>query len=332
MWETIESFDVALEFCLFNNFLEGSVEYYRRNSSDLLYNLPIALSNGLNQVPVNLGDMYNSGLEMALTANLVNTAEFDWNLTLQASTFKNEITFLPDPFINGSKRWAEGRSRFDFFLLRTAGVDPETGDQLFYVYEDDDNGESVPVLDENGNIETTNDWQETQQAYTGDSSIPDLLGSVANSFSYKGFNLDFLITYGIGGSVLDNAYAGMMHSGSYGNSLHPDIMNAWREPGDITDVPRMENGNVNLVRTQSDRFLTDASFWALKNVNIGYSFGNETTNALGLDNLRISVTGENLYLKSERDGLDPQYNLAGTPPGDDFSPPRIISLGLNLSF
>jgi TonB-linked SusC/RagA family outer membrane protein len=332
VWETIESFDVALEFGLFNNFLEGSVEYYRRNSSDLLYNLPIALSNGLNQVPVNLGDMYNSGLEMALTANLVNTAEFDWNLTLQASTFKNEITFLPDPFINGSKRWAEGRSRFDFFLLRTAGVDPETGDQLFYVYEDDDNGESVPVLDENGNIETTNDWQETQQAYTGDSSIPDLLGSVANSFSYKGFNLDFLITYGIGGSVLDNAYAGMMHSGSYGNSLHPDIMNAWREPGDITDVPRMENGNVNLVRTQSDRFLTDASFWALKNVNIGYSFGNETTNALGLDNLRISVTGENLYLKSERDGLDPQYNLAGTPPGDDFSPPRIISLGLNLSF
>ncbi|GGW77586.1 SusC/RagA family TonB-linked outer membrane protein [Salegentibacter mishustinae] len=332
VWETIESFDVALEFGLFNNFLEGSVEYYRRNSSDLLYNLPIALSNGLNQVPVNLGDMYNSGLEMALTANLINTAEFDWNLTLQASTFKNEITFLPDPFINGSKRWAEGRSRFDFFLLRTAGVDPETGDQLFYVYEDDDNGESVPVLDENGNIETTNDWQETQQAYTGDSSIPDLLGSVANSFSYKGFNLDFLITYGIGGSVLDNAYAGMMHSGSYGNSLHPDIMNAWREPGDITDVPRMENGNVNLVRTQSDRFLTDASFWALKNVNIGYSFGNETTNALGLDNLRISVTGENLYLKSERDGLDPQYNLAGTPPGDDFSPPRIISLGLNLSF
>ncbi|MCP9200889.1 SusC/RagA family TonB-linked outer membrane protein [Gramella sp. GC03-9] len=331
-WETIENFDVALEFALFDNFLEGSFEYYRKNSSDLLYNLPIALSNGLNQVPVNLGDMYNSGLEMALTANLINRDDFDWNLTLQASTFKNEITFLPDPFINGSKRWAEGRSRFDFFLLRTAGVDPETGDQLFYVYEDDENGESVPVLDENGNIETTNDWQETQQAYTGDSSIPDLLGSVANSFSYKGFNFDFLITYGVGGTVLDNAYAGMMHSGSYGNSLHPDILNAWREPGDITDVPRMENGNPNLVRTQSDRFLTDASFWALKNVNIGYNFSGDTTEALGLDNLRISVTGENLYLGSERDGLDPQYNLAGTSPGDDFSPPRIVSVGVNLSF
>lgn len=331
-WETIENFDVALEFALFNNLLEGSVEYYRKNSSDLLYNLPIALSNGLNQVPVNLGDMYNSGWEMALTAYLLNRNDFDWNITLQASTFKNEITSLPDPFINGSKRWAEGRSRFDFFLLRTAGVDPETGDQLFYVYEDDENGESVPVLDGNGDIETTNDWQATQQAYTGDSSIPDLLGSVANSFSYKGFNFDFLITYGIGGSVLDNAYAGLMHSGSYGSSLHPDILDAWREPGDITDVPRMENGNPNLVRTQSDRFITDASFWALKNVNIGYNFGRNTTDALGLDNLRVSVTGENLYLSSERDGLDPQYNLAGTAPGDDFSPPRIVSLGVNLSF
>ncbi len=331
-WETIENFDVALEFALFDNFLEGSVEYYKKNSSDLLYNLPIALSNGLNQVPVNLGDMYNSGWEMSLTAYLLDRNDFDWNLTLQASTFKNEITSLPDPFINGSKRWAEGRSRFDFFLLRTAGVDPATGDQLFYLYEDDENGESVPVLDENGNIETTNDWQETQQAYTGDSSIPDLLGSVANSFSYKGFNFDFLITYGIGGSVLDNAYSGLMHSGSYGSSLHPDILRAWREPGDVTDVPRLENGNPNLVRTQSDRFLTDASFWALKNVNIGYNFNRNTTEALGLDNLRVSVIGENLYLSSERDGLDPQYNLAGTPPGDDFSPPRIVSLGLNLSF
>lgn len=332
LWETIENFDVALEFTVLNHRLEGSIEYYKKNSSDLLYNLPIAPSNGLNEVPVNVGDMYNSGWELGLTGYILQGGDFNWSMTLQASTFKNEITFLPDPFINGSKRWAEGRSRFDFFLLRTAGVDPQTGSQLFYMYENDENGESVPVLDADGNIATTDDWQETQQAYTGDSAIPDLLGSVANSFSYKGFNLDFLITYGVGGTVLDNAYAGMMHSGSYGSSLHPDILSAWREPGDITDVPRLENGNPNLVRTQSDRFLTDASFWSLKNVNLGYTFGEGTTEVLGLDRLRISLTGENLYLSSEREGLNPQYNLAGTSPGDDFSPARIVSLGLNLSF
>lgn len=331
-WETIENFDVALEFTLFNNFLDGSVEYYKRNSSDLLYLLPIAPSNGLNVVPVNVGDMYNSGWEMALTANLFDKPDFRWNVTLQASTFKNEITSLPDPFVNDSKRWDVGRSRFDFYILRTAGVDSETGDQLFLQYELDDNGNSVPVLDANGEIATTNDWQDTERAYTGDSSIPDLLGSIANSISYKGFSFDFLINYGIGGSVLDNAYSAMMHSGNYGSSLHPDILRAWRQPGDITDVPRMENGNPNLVRTQSDRFLTDASFWALRNVNLGYTFDSKIANQLGLDQLRVSLTGENLYTKSERKGLNPQFNLAGTGAGNDFNPARIISLGLNVTF
>ena len=331
-WETVESFDVALEFGLFDNLIDGSIEYYKRNSSDLLYDLPIALSNGLNSYPANVADMYNSGWEIGLTGHLVNTLDFKWDLTLQGSTFKNEITSLPDPFVNGSKRWEIGRSRYDFFLLHTAGVDPATGDQLFLMFEIDDDGNSVPVLDANGEQETTNDWQDTERAYTGDSTLPDLLGSITNSFSYKGFNLNVLITYGIGGKVLDNGYSAMMHSGTFGRSYHPDILNAWRAPGDVTSVPRLENGNVDLVRTQSTRFLTDASFWALKNINLGYSFDSSITNKIGVDNLRLSVTGENLFLKSKRDGLDPQYSLAGTTSGNDFNPSRIFSVGLNVSF
>ena len=331
-WETIENFDIALEFALFNNFIDGSIEYYKRNSSDLLYELPIAPSNGLNIVPTNIGDMFNSGWEIGLTGHLFNTADFNWDLTLQASTFKNEITSLPDPFINDSKRWAEGRSRYDFYLLRTAGVDPATGDQLFYKYELDANNESVPVIGGDGNIETTNDWQDTERTYTGHSSIPDLLGSISNSLSYKGFSLDFLINFGIGGSVLDNGYSAMLHSGNFGRSLHPDILNAWRQPGDITNVPRLENGNPNLVRTQSSRFLTDATFWTLKNVNLGYTFNSTINDQLNVDYLRLSVSGENLFTKSERKGLNPQFNLAGTGSGNDFNPPRIISIGLNVSF
>jgi TonB-linked SusC/RagA family outer membrane protein len=332
LWETTESYDVALEFGLFDNFLEGSIEYYRRNSTDLLYNLPIAPSNGLNVVPVNAGDLYNSGWEFGLTAHFFNKSEFKWDLSLLGSTLKNEITSLPDPFIDGSKRWAAGRSRFDFFLLRTAGVDPENGDQLFFRYEFDENNESVPVLDEDGTHLTTNDWTDTERAYTGDSSIPDFIGSVASTFSYKGFTLDFLITYGIGGSVLDNAYAGMMHAGTYGNSSHPDILNAWREPGDITSVPRLENGNILLAPTQSDRFLTDGSFWNIRNASLAYRFDKKVSDQLGLDNLTVNLTGENLYFKSKRDGLDPQANLAGLANGNNFFPPRIFSLGLNVSF
>ena len=331
-WETIGSWDVALEFGLFNNFIDGSIEYYKRNSSDLLYDLPIALSNGLNAYPANIADMYNSGWELGLTGHLFSKNDFKWDLTLQASTFKNEITSLPDPFINGSKRWEVGRSRYDFYILQTAGVDPTNGDQLFKMFEIDADGNSVPVLDSNGVQETTNDWEATERAYTGDSSIPDLLGSIANSISYKGFDLNVLVTYGIGGTVLDSGYSDMMHTGSFGRSYHPDILNAWRQPGDITDVPRLVSGSTTQVRAQSTRFLTDASFWSLKNVNLGYSFQNDITTKLGIDALRLSLTGENLFLKSKRTGLDPQYNLSGTPAGDDFSPSRILSVGLNLSF
>jgi len=331
-WETVESFDVALEFTLFNNFLDGSIEYYKRNSSDLLYDLPIALSNGLNAFPSNIGDMYNSGIELGLTGNIITTPDFRWGLTLTATKQKNEITSLPDPFVSGTKRWDVGKSRYDFYIRETAGVDPETGDQLFYVYELDDDGNSVPVMAEDGTQETTNDWEATERTYTGASSIPDLIGSVANSLYFKGISFDFLVTYGIGGDILDFGYANMMHSGTYGRSLHPDILNAWTQPGDMTDVPRMENGNPNLVRTESTRFLTDASYWALRNVNLGYTLGNNIVGKLGMENIRVSITGENLFLKSKREGLNPQYNLAGTPSGNDFNPARIISLGLSADF
>ena len=331
-WETIENFDVALEFSIFNNRIDGTIEYYKRNSSDLLYNLPIALSNGLNSYPANVADMFNSGWEIGLTGHIIQNQDFKWDVTLQASTFKNQITSLPDPFITGSKRWEVGRSRYDFYLLHTAGVDPDNGDQLFLKFEFDADGNSVPVLDANGNQETTNNWQDTERAYTGDTTIPDLLGSVNNSFRYKNFDFSFLVTYGIGGKFLDNGYAAMMHSGNFGSSYHPDILNAWRQPGDITNVPRLQSGNPNLVQTQSTRFLTDASFWSLKNVNLGYTFNNTINEKLGVEGLRLTLTGENLFLKSKRDGLDPQYNLAGTPAGNDFNPARIFSVGLNLTF
>ncbi|EAR11516.1 putative outer membrane protein probably involved in nutrient binding [Polaribacter irgensii 23-P] len=331
-WETVGSYDVALEFSLFNNFLEGSVEYYKKNSTDLLYNLPIPLSNGINTAPFNTGDIFNSGVELGLTGHLINNKDFKWDLTLQGSTFKNEITDLPDPFVSGSKRWEEGRSRYDFFIFQSAGVDPANGDALYFKYKDNEDGKRVPVLDAEGVHETTNDWQDAERAYADASTIPDILGSVSNNFSYKGFTLDLLFTYGIGGDFLDNGYSAMMHSGSFGDSYHPNALNAWKQPGDITDVPRLEVGNTEQVQTQSTRFLTDASFLALKNANIGYTFDETVSDKLGVKTLKLYVAGENLFLKSKRTGLDPQYNLAGTGSGNDYNPSRIITFGLNVSF
>lgn len=331
-WETIQNFDVAVEFSLFNYLIDGTVEYYRRNSSDLLYNVPIALSNGLNSIPDNIADMYNSGLEITLTGHvLTNPDGLNWDLTVLASTLKNEITNIPDPFQNGSKRWDVGRSRYDFYIYHAAGVDPATGDQLYYMFEDDpETGNGVPLLDGEGNQMTTNDWGDAGRAFTGDSSIPDLIGSINNRLSYKGLTLGILFAFSKGGKVLDNGYSAMMSSGDFGESHHIDQLNAWKQPGDITNVPRLENGNTDLVQTQSTRFLTDASWMSLRNINLSYQLPRNIVDKMGIGNLSVFVSGDNLWFSAERKGLNPQYGLAGTGSGNDYNPNKIFSVGLNV--
>lgn len=331
-WETIENFDVALEFSLFDNRIDGTVEYYKRNSTDLLYNVPIALSNGLNSIPDNIADMNNSGVEVSLTGNILRDAEgLNWSLTALATTLNNEITSIPDPFQNGSKRWDIGRSRYDYYIYHSAGVDPDTGDQLYYMFEDNpDTGNGEPLLDAEGNHMTTNDWTDAGRAFTGDSSIPDFIGSVTNNFSYKGLSLSVLFTFSQGGKVLDNGYSDMMSSGNFGESHHVDQLNAWKQPGDITTVPRLENGNSLQVQTQSTRFLTDASWMSLRNINLSYTFGPQILDQIGLNSLNVFVSGENLWFKSARQGLNPQYNLAGTGSGNDYNPNKIFTVGLNI--
>jgi len=299
---------------------------------DLLYNVPIALSNGLNSIPDNIADMYNSGIEVSLTGRIFDNPDgFNWDLTVLASTLKNEITKIPDPFQNGSKRWDVGHSRYDYYIYHSAGVDPATGDQLYYMFEDDpDTGNGVPVLDVDGNQETTNDWGDAGRAFTGDTSIPDLIGSVTNRFSYKGFSLSVLFTFSQGGKILDFGYSAMMSSGDFGESHHVDQLNAWKKPGDVTTVPRLDNGNSNQVQTSSTRFLTDASFMSLRNVNLSYNFSKAMLDNLGLSNLSLFVSGENLWFNSGRTGLNPQYSLAGTGSGNDYNPNRILSFGVSV--
>ena len=332
-WETVESWDVALEFTLFDYRLDGTIEFYRKNSSDLLYNVPLPISMGLSEGPANIGDMYNQGIELGLNGVLLDTDNFTWELGLQASTYKNEITRLPSPFVTGSKRWAEGRSRFDFYLYDFAGVDPANGDALYYAYEEnEETGEMEPVLNADGTHSTVNDHTDANRAYVDANTIPDVIGSISNTFRYQNFGLNFLFTYQIGGEILDYGYADMMHEGDYGDSMHPDLLNAWRNPGDITDVPRLEAGNPTLAPGLSTRWLTDASYFALRNVNLSYNLGEGISDQIGIDRLKLFASAENLFLLSERKGLDPQYNLSGTPSGNDYNPSRVISFGVNLTF
>ncbi|MDE5420701.1 TonB-dependent receptor [Ancylomarina sp. DW003] len=329
-WESNNQFDIALEYTVLNNRLHGAVEFYHKISEDLLYNMPLPSSMGLDSQPRNIATLYNQGFEISLGGTIVDSEDFKWDMEIQASTVKNEITEIPDPFVNGSKRWAKNHSVYDYYLYDFYGVDENTGEALYQVWEEDENGNTSKKFDENGNPVLSNDEQDAGKGYTGSSSIPDLFGSVSNTLKYKEFQLSFLFTYALGGKILDYNYRDLMHEGAYGEALHVDMKKAWMQPGDKTNIPRLQNGNTHLAPT-SDRWLTDASYLSLKNVNLSYTFPKSKIKDLGINSLKIFATGENLFMLTERKGLNPQEAFSGTT-SNVYLPSRVVSFGVNVSF
>lgn len=249
---------------------------------------------------------------------------------MQASTIKNEITAIPDPFISGSKRWAEGHSVYDYYLYDYYGVDANTGEALYHMWEKDAEGNTHKMFDENGDPVLTTNEQDSEKGYTGDSSIPDLFGSISNTLKYKEFQLSFMFTYALGGKILDYNYRNLMHEGEYGEALHVDAKKAWKQAGDITNTPRLQSGNSHLAPT-SDRWLTDASYLSLKNVNLSYTFPKSKIKDLGINALKVFASGENLFMLTKRDGLNPQEAFSGTT-SNVYLPSRVVSFGVNVSF
>jgi TonB-linked SusC/RagA family outer membrane protein len=338
-WEANKSFDVAVEFGIKNR-IEGSVEFYHRISDNLLFDVPLPLTAGVGSVTKNAGTLFNEGVEITLSSDIIKKDNFKWNLNVNASTIKNEFTKLPgdkinddgtkyyDEIITGTKKLRTGQSLYDYWLRDWTGVDPADGLSLYKFDETRTPGASERTI--NGVLMTTNP-NNAQYHYVG-SSIPDVMGGITNTFNYNNFTLSFLVTYQFGGYSYDSTYANLMHGGSStGQAWHPDIFKRWQKPGDITDVPRLDSAQSTNISAASDRWLTSSSFVSLKSMNLTYTLPKDVAKDWGLVNARIYISGENLYLDASRRGLDVQRSFAGTT-DYTYTPSRIISTGLNLTF
>lgn len=228
-WETNLQFNVGLDFAVFNK-LSGSVEWFSRKSKDLLFTLPMAPSTGMSGIDRNIGDVKNQGVEFSLNYAAISNKDFKWTIDLNGTSYKNRITKLPQAEVNaGVFKWREGESRYNFWGIEYAGVNPETGNDQYWktIYETNDQGEKVVkerVKTENYN-EVTSD---SQQKYLGD-AIPKLFGGFTNNFSYKGIDLSFMIYYSIGGKLYDSDYAQSMYY-RRGYSMHPDMLDSLIDP------------------------------------------------------------------------------------------------------
>jgi len=334
-WETNYSSDIALEFALFNNRLRGTVEAFDRRSSNLLFNVPLPVSAGVATISRNVGTMYNRGFEIQLGGDIIKKKDFNWDATLNWSLTRNKITQMPPEqpgIISGTKKLEVGHSIYDYYTRIWAGIDPTDGLSL-YVRDPKiavSNPSQTRVI--NG-VDYTTNQSNALLDYTGDTAIPDFYGSFNNNIRYKNFQFSFLVNYSVGGKVYDSAYASLMSysSSNYGSALHVDALNAWKNPGDNTNVPRLDVVASNNNNVASSRWLIDASYLSLRTATLSYTLPKEWVSKVDMKNARIYVSGENLFLLSKRKGMDPSYAYTGVT-SNNYSPTRTVSIGLNVAF
>ena len=326
-WETNTAFDVALEFGLFKNRISGTIEYFDRQSTNLIFAVPLPLSVGIGSETRNIGSMYNKGVELQLSADLIRTKDFTWNVDLNATRLENKITKMPiesKEIIDGTKKLKEGSSLYDYWLREYKGVNPETGvaeyRAISYVA-------SNSRITANGDT-LTNNIANARFWYNG-TSIPDLTGSVNTSLRYKGFSLSALMVYQLGGKVYDGAYASLMGAG-YHNAKHTDILKRWQNPGDVTEVPRMDVARTADFDAASDRWLIDASFLNIRTITLSYNIPRNISSKLKINNGQVYLSGENFLMLSRRSGMNVQQNFGGTT-SNVYSPAKSLVLGISFS-
>jgi len=328
-WEKNIQTDVALEFGLLNNRISGTIEYYNRKASDLLFNVPLVVSGGLSSFPDNIGDMSNSGLEIDLNTKIIDNDNFSWKFNVNAATLKNKITRLPqEEIIRGTKKLVVGGDIYAYWLRDWYGVDPSDGSALYVLDPDEKNGGADERIV--GGTDVTIDQNKALRHFAG-TALPDLYGAFTNTFNYKGLELGFTFTYQLGGKTYDSNYAGLMHSGRPGTALSTDILNRWQKPGDITNVPRLDDSKISVFGAGSDRWLVKSDYIALRQINFTYNFPKALNDKLGVDRFKIYINSENLFVSNARQGLESGQSFGGTT-SNRFTPSRVISFGVKLTF
>ena len=336
-WETNSNFNAGVEFSFLRGTVSGGVEYFLRKTTDMLLSFPVAPSLGYSSYYANVGDMRNSGVEIELNFTPIRREHVQWDINLNMTHLRNKITMLPPErrtkqvdgysgYVSGSTFFGEGLPMYTFYMRKYAGVSDE-GLSMWYMNETDDKGNPT------GKRVTTTEYAKASDYLCGD-PIPDLYGGFGTSVNFRGFDLSVAFTYQIGGLAYDSGYSAAMYSPANkttGMNWHKDILNAWSADNASSNIPRLQYEDKDQ-NGMSDRFLTDASYLNLQNINFGYTLPSNFTKKVGIEKVRVYLACENVWYWSKRQGFDPRYSYSGSTSQATYSPVRTISGGINIQF
>jgi TonB-linked SusC/RagA family outer membrane protein len=326
-WETTDQFDGGIDFGLFNDRLTGEIDIYDKQTSGLLLNVNVPGTTGFSTQVRNVGKLTNRGVELVLNTDVVRGA-FRWKTSINFSANRNKITDLQGQIIEGGlsnmSRAVEGQPLGTYFTAEYAGVDPANGNALWY------------KNDKEGSRETTSSYSQAKRAVVG-SPLPKWIGGITNTFSYKGFDLSVFFN-GVFGNKLNFYGVGRYSSANarFEDNQTVDQLDAWTKENPNTKTPEarlfFNNG-----AQPSSRFIQDGTFVRLRNVTLAYNFPKTLLTKAKIQNLRVYVTGQNLFTWTHYTGWDPEVNadvvVTNIAQGYDFySAPqaRTITFGINV--
>ena len=352
-WEKSKNFNAGIEGRLWNR-LTFDANFFVKETTDMLFYSPLPPSMGSPAgIYKNEMDMKNVGVDFEIMADLYKGDNVNVALGVNGMHYKNMLTKLPDSknpvdfpdgYRNGNYWRQLGGSLYQWNLIEYVGVDPKTGLPQYndYYFEDlKDEATGEVVKDENGDpvqVEKVkivnsidNFGDEDYRHDKGYSAIPDFVGGVNLVVNAYGFDLNVQTAFQLGGWIYDTNYASLMAGGKNGQTFHKDLYNRWVKPGQITNVPQLcYEGSSSIYTAGSDRWLTTASYFSLKNVTLGYTLPKNISKKAHIERARLYFAGDNLWLKSARKGLDPRQYLSGEV-GYGYTPMSTFSIGVNLT-
>lgn len=321
-WEKAASFDVAFEASLFDQ-LNLSIGYYVKESNDLLFNNPIPSSTGQSTRPENFGIMTNQGLEAEASWNAIRSQKFNLTLNANASTLNNQLQELPvDSVQVGNFRRVVGRSLYDYFMVKSAGVNSENGNAQYFTVD--------PATGETNITEDYSDAVTNGRTFLDKEAIPSLFGGFGLNAEYGGFSLGVQFAYQLGGYGIDNEYYNLLGVGTRVTNF-VDYDKTWTLDNPTASLPRVDP-LANDQYQVSDLWLLDLSYLSISNINVGYEFRSQILNKYRIGSMRLYGTINNAFLlSSARQGYDPRLNSLGASSAE-FGAMRTIAVGLNVTF
>jgi TonB-linked SusC/RagA family outer membrane protein len=310
-WEVITQGNIGLDFGLYSNKLNGSLDVYNKKTTELFTQQPIQSAAGATSLFQNLGSLVNKGVELNLNYKLLQNKD-GLNLKLSANGSYNNATR------EGANLSTieEGGKLYQYYTVRYAGVNPANGNLLY--------------LDINGDVTETPDV-DNDRVFTDKNRLPDFQGGFGLSADYKGFFFETQFNYAVGIDRFDLDYADLVDPGSIGQfRTGTDLQNAWSPSNTNTNIPSLNATNLNdLDATQSDRFIQSADYLRMRFISLGYSFNKNVLKQLKLSNLKVFVNGENLVTFSQWKGYDVE-GFAAT--SREYPTPRLVSAGVEIGF